>query len=101
METTPLDSLDAASFEERCGTDFELTTAGGPAVLHLEKVRLLGHRRAGASRDPFALDFRGPVGILLPQGIYRLSQAGTTPMEIFLVQVADKPEGSFFEAVFT
>lgn len=101
METTPLDSLDAASFEEKCGTDFELTTAGGPVVLHLEKVRLLGHRRAGASRDPFALDFRGPAGLLLPQGIHRLARSGMAPLEIFLVQVADKPEGSFFEAVFT
>lgn len=67
----------------------------------LEEVRPLGHRRAEAIRDPFALVFRGPAGLRLEQGIYRLEEAGSASLKIFLVQVADKPDGSLFEAIFT
>lgn len=101
MEPVSLDGLDARSFEERCGGLFTLNAGGGPIVLCLEKVRNLGHRREGAFRDPFALEFRGPSGVLIPQKTYRLEQEDGSPLEIFLVQIADKPEGSFFEAVFT
>jgi hypothetical protein len=101
MAPIPLEALDAASFQERCGSDFSTETSAGVILLRLEEVRLLGGRREGASRDPFALGFRGPYGIRIEQKIYRLEQDGTAPLEIFLVQVADKPEGSLFEAIFT
>lgn len=70
-------------------------------MLCLEKVRMLGHRREGASRDPFAIEFRGPSGVLIPQKTYQIEQEDGSPLEIFLVQIADKPEGSLFEAIFT
>jgi hypothetical protein len=101
MAPIPLETLDAASFQERCGSDFSTETAVGVIQLRLEEVRLLGGRRADASRDPFALGFRGPSGIRIEQKIYRLEQEGSAPLEIFLVQIADKPDGSLFEAVFT
>lgn len=101
MEPISLESLDASFFEGKCGSDYLLMIEGGPVTLRLDRVRALGHRRAEALRDPFALEFRGPSGIRVPQGIHRLGQEDGTPLEIFLVQVADKPDGSLFEAVFT
>jgi len=101
MEPVSLDGLDARTFEERCGSLFTLNAGGGPIVLSLVKVRMLGHRCEGAFRDPFAVEFRGPSGILIPQKTYRLEQEDGNPLEIFLVQTADNPEGSLFEAVFT
>lgn len=101
MEKISLESLDASFFEGRSGSDYLLMIEGGPITLLLERVRPLGHRRNGALRDPFALEFRGPSGIRLPQGIYPLQCEGMETLEIFLVQVADKPDGSLFEAVFT
>lgn len=98
----PLDSLSAASFDPFVGSGFRLRLDDqGRGDLVLAGVRVLGHRRAGASRDPFALDFRGPAGMRLMQGIVSLDHPEAGAFEIFITQIADKPDGSLFEAIFT
>lgn len=89
-----LESLAAAHFEPLLGSSFELR-------LELVEVRLLGHRRPEASREPFALTFRGPANWRLPQGIHCFGHPQTGSLEIFVTQVGDGPGGSLFEAIFT
>ena len=69
------------------------------ARLRLIAVDLLGSGHP-ARKEPFALRFRGPVGLRLGQSIYRLQHSKRGPMEIFLVQNGSDGAGSYFEAVF-
>ncbi len=102
MTEYSLDTIDAAVFRERIGSTFLLGPAGGERYpLVLAEAALLGHRRAGAARDPFSLTFRGPSGLRGEQGIHRLEHPELGVIEIFLVQLADKSDGSLFEAIFT
>lgn len=73
----------------------------GDVALTLHLAEALGHQRQGALREPFSLLFRGPQGLRAPQGIYRLKNETLGELEIFITQVADGPQGSEFEAVFS
>ncbi len=84
-----------AQFEACLNQPFALQPA-----LVLTEVRALGAARPGTTREPFALTFRGAPGLRLPQQIYALENAALGAMDVFLVQTADGPSGSFFEAVF-
>lgn len=98
----PLDSLTATHFDPHVGTEFSIRPDGaGDVALELIAVRRLGHGVPGASRAPFALDFRGRTGLRLDQGTYPLEHPAIGTIEIFLVQTADRPGGSEFEAIFT
>jgi hypothetical protein len=95
--------LEHAVFEPLVGNVFVVSVPGGSKSVELTLVEAkgLGNRRGDAKRDPFSLLFRGPAGLRLPQGIYRFEHAALGAMEIFVTQVAAKPEGGEFEAVFT
>jgi hypothetical protein len=92
-----LDQITHGHFEPLTGQVFQ----SGELALTLDAVELLGNKRADAARDPFSLLFRGPQGLRVAQGIYRLKNESLGEMEIFITQVADGPKGSQFEAVFT
>ncbi|MGC4016903.1 MAG: hypothetical protein QM755_20680 [Luteolibacter sp.] len=96
----PLDALDHTFFSAMQGGSFEVLTPQGPLTLTLEAVTLLGNRRPDALRDPFALAFRGASGVRLPQGIYEIRLHDGQTLELFIVQNADSPKGSEFEAIF-
>ncbi len=51
-------------------------------------------------RARFTLVFRGPVGAILPQGIYRVSSEGMEEMEIFLVTNGVDEAGTLYSASF-
>lgn len=97
----PLETVDHDTFAPFTGHAFVTTTAGGRLEIQLSGVKQLGHRRTDAVRDPFALAFRGPQGLRMAQGIYRFACEGLGEIELFITQVADGPEGSEFEAIFT
>jgi hypothetical protein len=99
--TTPLEDLSAASFEPHTGSEFTVPAGDMIVTLRLDSVRLLGHRRPEATRDPFALTFLGPQGLRLPQGIYQFSREGFGEAGMFITQTGDGARGSEFEAVFT
>lgn len=100
--TLPLESLKLETFQPLLETTFVLTVPGDAGyALTLIEVKSLGHRRADATREPFALTFRGPAGLRIPQAIHVIEHPVAGRLEIFLVQVADKPDGSLFEAIFT
>jgi hypothetical protein len=98
-----LESLEHTTFEPLVGNVFVVAVVGGTKTVELTlvEVNTLGHRRPDAKRNPFALLFRGPVGLRLPQGIYRFEHASTGALEFFITQVSAKPEGCEFEAIFT
>lgn len=97
----PLESVDHDTFAPLTGQFFSTTTASGRLEIELHDVKKLGHRRADAARDPFSLAFRGPQGLRVEQGTYRFACDALGEIELFITQVADGPQGSEFEAVFT
>lgn len=99
---TALQDLSAADFNPLAGQMLTLHTETGAAhALELTEARILGGRYPGSAREPFALTFRGPSGLHLPQSIYRFEIPGAEPLEFFITQTGDNAGGSWFEAVFT
>jgi len=99
--TTRLEDLSAASLERHIGSEFTVESGDVVVSLRLDSVRLLGHRRPDATRDPFSLVFLGPQGLRLPQGICQFRREGFGVAGIFITQTGDGARGSEFEAVFT
>ena len=93
----PLDQLTHSHFEPLIGQVFLC----GEISLTLSAAKLLGHKRPEIAREPFSLLFRGCQGMRAPQGIYQLKNETLGEREIFITQLADEPQGSEFEAVFT
>lgn len=101
-----LQDLSAETFRPLTGQILTLrtvdeTAAGTEHRLELTEVRILGGRYPGANRDPFALTFRGPAGMRLPQSIYRFELPDSDPLEFFITQTGDNATSSWFEAIFT
>jgi uncharacterized protein DUF6916 len=94
-----LDTVTREDFALCLDQDFELITATGGITLRLVEAENRGAGREG-HRVPFSLTFHGATGLRLPQGIYRLQNATLGEMEIFLVQIGDDTQGSYFEAAF-
>ncbi len=87
-------------FEGRIGEIFTLVTE--PVVeLKLAEVVAWGPEPGAGGRSPFRLDFTGPVGLRMPQRIYRMTLASGEAMELFLVQTADAPDCTRIEAIFS
>ncbi len=84
-------------FEGREGEAFELPLGEDSIALTLTRVQPLppSGREAGA----FVLEWRGPVGPVLPQAIYTLRQ-GEDSFEIFIVPLRQDREGVRYEAIF-
>lgn len=97
----PLESLAYETFAPLSGEVFTTVLGTAAVELRLGEVKKLGHRHAGASRDPFSISFLGPQGLRLPQEIYPFSNATLGTIEMFITQVADGAKGSEFEAIFT
>ncbi|MBA3880366.1 MAG: hypothetical protein C0500_11700 [Sphingobium sp.] len=86
-------------FADKVGTTYQVVLAEGDAVpltlCMFEPLKDSG--RAGGS---FRLEFIGPRAPRLPQAIYPFAEAGTEPVEIFIVPVAAQDDGLIYEAVF-
>jgi len=66
--------------------------AADPLLPHLDPV---------LQRAPFDLRFEGPGTIFLPQGTYRLTNAGMGPQDIFLTPVGIEGGCFLYQAVFS
>lgn len=81
------------------GFDVDLGTAS--VALTLSEARPLPQQGFGAAkRQPFSLLFRSGSAILLPQQIYRMTNATIGAIEIFIVPVARDREGIVYQAIF-
>jgi hypothetical protein len=85
------------TFAGRIGEEFRI----GDVRTTLVSATQVGDRPGPTGRKPFALEFAGPPGSVLPQSIYRLDHAELGALDIFLVPVASDAEGVRYEAVFT
>lgn len=96
-----LDTLSIDSFSPFAGQTFRVSAGPWQATLELEAASLLTSHSKGTARAPFSLRWRGAPGLQLPQQIYTISNDAFGSAEIFMVQNADLPQGSEFEAIFT
>jgi hypothetical protein len=93
-----LASLTAEDFRPLLGTRFGI--AGGSFETELIDVDDLGAAGSSGLRTPFSLIFRGPLELLLPQGIHRLEHEVLGVLELFLVPIGPDEAGMRYEAVF-
>jgi hypothetical protein len=96
-----LDTLTIDSFSPFAGQKFRVSAGPWQATLELQDASLLTSHRKDTARAPFSLLWRGAPGLQLPQQIYTVTNDAFGSAEIFIVQNADRPQGSEFEAVFT
>jgi hypothetical protein len=89
-------------FKARQGQQFVLHLDDGSQVpTQLLEVRPL-KAPAPAERTAFSLLFKGPAAPLLPQRIYRLSQAADSEaLDVFIVPVSADATAVHYEAVFS
>jgi hypothetical protein len=104
MPTMP-ETLSKESFAEHLNTKFRvLHDVEGVPEFELELAEVvefptLTHSRSDVER--FSLFFYGPANIYMPQSTYRLAHEQLGELEIFLVPVAQEPQGFRYEAVFS
>ena len=102
-----MDTLSLATFAPHVGHGFRARlTAERVVDLELVEVKPLGATSGGvvreaAGRQPFALYFKGPGALLLPQQIYRIEHDALGDRDIFIVPLGPKQGGMLYEAIFT
>lgn len=94
-----LADLTLATFEPLVGDRFRLDGTPGDIEFVLESATASGEWPGG--RDPFSLIFRGPGEPVFPQAIYGLRHANLGLLEIFVVPIAQRADGTRYEAIFT
>jgi hypothetical protein len=77
---------------------FRLGESDAALDLVLAEVEDLGE---GYSRRAFSLLFTAPAKPAMPQAIYKLDNASTGPIELFLVPLGSKQDVFRYQAVFT
>ncbi len=98
------DELTCATFEPHLNTEFRLTQEGSQAIgLELIVAEELGSEATQPSetgRRAFALVFRGPAEVALPQMTYTVEHEKAGTQQLFLVPIQPDQEGPLYEAVF-
>jgi hypothetical protein len=92
-------------FEGRVGETFELSVAGGPAILTelveaVETAEPGGTGPAGQDRQQFSLVFRGPPEPVLPQSTMGVDHDELGHLDLFLVPIGADGAGMRYQAVF-
>jgi hypothetical protein len=77
---------------------FRLSEPDAALDLVLAEVEDLGD---GHSRRAFSLMFTAPAKPVMPQAIYRLDNASTGPVELFLVPLGPEKGVFRYQAIFT
>lgn len=83
------------------GQGFDVDFGTTSVALTLWEARPLSqHGFAATMRQPFSLLFRSESPVVLPQKIYRMTNATVGPIEIFIVPVARDRQGIVYQAIF-
>jgi hypothetical protein len=90
--------LTIESFRPCLQETFRLSEPDAALDLVLAEVEDLGE---GYSRRAFSLLFTAPAKPVMPQAIYRLDNASTGPVEMFLVPLGPQQGVFRYQAVFT
>jgi hypothetical protein len=95
-----LESFTRSTFAPLVGETFRLQVDPSPVDVVLTEATELPAHAQTSGRAPFSLVFLGPPTVL-PQGTYRMTNAGVGAFEIFLVPIGAGADGAQYEAVFT
>jgi hypothetical protein len=99
-----LETLTLATFTDCVGNVFRLHRgAAAPLDVELTEATPLGAEgteRPAGRREPFAIVFRGPRHVVLPQKIYALEHPRLGTLELFVVPIGPDAQGMRYEAVF-
>lgn len=92
-----LEELTMEDFARQANTRFRLNV-DSPQPIELE---LLSAEDLGSSpaHEQFSLVFRGPLQVFLPQRIYPLTHERLGALNLFLVPIAQEPDGFRYEAI--
>ena len=93
---------DLPAFVACVGSRFVIEEPGaaGPVALELVEARALPGRHRPGARESFALLFRGPRELLLPQRVHPLRHEALGRHGIFLVPIGPDERGHRYEAIF-
>lgn len=99
-----LDQLTLARVRPTVGSTYALDL-GEYGALDLTLVAADGYGEPSAAsdpavREPFSLEFRGPLDPQLGQATYQLVHAELGSLAVFLVPVARDAEGMRYQAIF-
>ncbi len=98
-----LDQLTLARVRPTVGSTYALDL-GEYGALDLTLVAAEGYgvpaASDGVAREPFSLEFRGPLDPQLGQATYQLVHAELGSLAVFLVPVARDAEGMRYQAIF-
>jgi hypothetical protein len=92
------ESLTIETFRPALRQSFRLDSSAAAIDLVLTEIEDLGD---GYSRRAFSLLFTAPSKPVMPQAIYRLDNASTGPVEMFLVPLGPQQGVFRYQAVFT
>jgi hypothetical protein len=93
-----LESLTRESFAENLNTKFRVhVESSEPLEIELIEV---SERKRVRDVEQFSIIFRGALGFMLPQRIYRLEHERLGAFDLFLVPIARETDGFRYEAVF-
>lgn len=89
-------------FSQHLNTNFRVSVeAQRPIDLMLVEVKPYAKKdQEQQGMERFSLYFDGPADFFLPQSLYTLTHAALGEMEIFLVPIAQTPNGFRYQAVF-
>ncbi len=104
---TMMENLTCEQFAQYLGSAFYLHVRS-QAPMELKLVEATPYQAHFASQDresekrsPFSLVFQGSLEMHLPQQIYTLAHPEMGQLDIFLVPIARRQDGMYYEAVFT
>ena len=94
-----LERMSREVFEPHLNTTFRLLH-GGPELLELELVEIVGGEGRVENSYSFSLIFRGGPHFSLQQHTFTLEHDRLGTLDIFLVPISRDPAGFRYEAVF-
>ena len=97
-----LQDLTYDTFRDRKGQSFRDTEAGiDLELLEVDDLTAVARNVPADARTPFSLIFRAPAEPALSQGIRPLEHDELGTLEIFVVPIAQEPDGMRYQAVFS
>lgn len=91
-------SLTHETFSQHANTEFQVLLDENTSVpLELTTVSEL---KLYPQQEEFTLEFRGPLGMFLDQGVRNFKHDQMGQFELFIVPVKQDAQGLYYEAVF-
>lgn len=95
-----LETVSVQSFLPLVGRPFSFRSGGQELSVTLQAAGEIGGHRGSPSREPFRLEFIGPLAPVWSQGIYGLSGENLPELEVFFVPIGPNAQGMRYEAIF-